>query len=85
MILLPKANRTALVRLLRAKGFQVPSLYQAAFSHTKRAYWLHWTNGDGTHTAYYSGVAGRPMLLVDKAWIELTMAEVIHLGRGEEK
>lgn len=84
-MLLPKANKTSLVKLVRSKGYSVPSIYQAMFERHKRAFWLSWRDADNVaHTAYYSAAGGRPILLVDKAWHDLTMAEVIHFGLCEK-
>lgn len=87
-MLRPKANKTSLVKLVRSKGYDVPSMRQAGFMGDGRirAYWLNWTDAQGArHSAYYTGVGGRPCLLVDKTWFDLTMAEVIHFGLVEQK
>lgn len=84
-MLLPKANKTNLAKLIRSKGFTITSVYQATFSKCGRAYWLRWQDTDNVpHSAYYSGAAGRPVLQVDKQWLDLTMAEVIQFGLVEE-
>ena len=86
-MLLPKANKTSLVKLVRSKGYDVPSIRQAQFSGGRsRAYWLGWVDSEKkSHVAYYSGCAGRPVLQVDKTWLDLSMAEVIHFGLVEQK
>lgn len=84
--ILPKATKSSMVKLVRAKGYDVPSLYQAVFERHGRAFWLRWVDkGKASHSAYYTGAGGRPVLQVDKTWIDLTMAEVIHFGLYEEK
>ena len=78
MILLPTANKTKLVRLLRAKGYDVPSGRQARFDKHGRTYALEWMDSEKRRRlAFYSGCAGRPYLSVGKEWTWLTMAEVI--------
>ena len=87
-MLLPRATKTSLTKLVRSKGYVVPSIRQAVFygGGRSRSYWLHWWGEDGVpHCAWYSAAAGRPVLQVDKDWIDLTMAEVIHFGLVEEK
>lgn len=87
MTLLPKATKTSLAKLVRSKGYELPSIRQAVFSQSgrSRGYFLSWADGQGErHHAYYSGAAGRPVLQVDKDWIDLTLAEVIHFGLVEK-
>lgn len=81
----PRATKTSLVKLIRAKGWKVPSIRGALFSHYHRTYWLEWTDGETWHKATYSAGGGRPYLYIDSKWIDLTMAEVIHFGLYEEK
>ena len=84
--ILPKATKSSLVKLIHSKGYGVPSIYQAIFSRTGRAFWLRWVDKKKVpHSAYYSGAGGRPVLQVDKTWVDLTMAEVIQFGLCEEK
>jgi len=84
--ILPKATKSSLVKLIRARGYEIPSVYQAFFERHGRAYWLHWRDKkDVPHMARYSAAAGRPILQVDKQWIDLTMAEVIQFGLYEEQ
>ena len=84
--ILPKATKSSLVKLIRAKGYDVPSLYQATFERVRHTFWLRWRDKAGVpHSAYYTGAGGRPVLQVDKTWIDLTMAEVIQFGLYEEK
>lgn len=87
-MIFPKANKTSLVKLVRSKGYNVPSIQQAGFTGggRTRSYWLNWTDAQGLrHSAYYTGAGGRPCLLVDKTYFELTLAEVIHFGLVEQK
>lgn len=83
--LYPKATKTSLVKLLRSKGWNVPSIRKAIFSHFRQAFWLEWSDGVEWHKATYSSGGGKPYLYVDSKWIDLTMAEVIHFGMVEEK
>ena len=84
--ILPKATKSSMVKLVRAKGYDVPSIYQATFERVRHTFWLRWRDKAGVpHSAYYTGAGGRPVLQVDKTWIDLTMAEVIHFGLCEEK
>ena len=84
--ILPRATKTSLVKLVRAKGYDVPSIYQAAFEQHGRTFWLRWFDKEEvSHFAFYSWSAGRPDLQVDETWFDLTMAEVIEFGLYEEK
>lgn len=84
--ILPKATKSSLVKLIRSKGYNVPSIYQAIFEQHGHTFWLRWVDkGRVPHSAYYSGAGGRPFLQVDKTWIDLTMAEVIHFNLSEER
>ena len=88
IVLLPKATKTSLVKLVRSKGYEVPSIRDAMFSTCgrSRGFFLDWAPKDGEwHHAYYTGAGGRPVLSVDGEWLELTMAEVIHFGLVEKK
>ena len=88
MTLLPTANKTKLVKLLRAKGYDVPSGRDARFGRLGRGrirtYVLEWVDGEKRRRlAFYSGCGGRPYLSVGKEWTWLTMAEVIQFGLVE--
>lgn len=84
--ILPRATKSSMVKLIRSKSYDVPSIYQAIFERHNRAFWLRWVDKRKIpHSAYYSGAGGRPVLQVDKTWIDLTMAEVIQFGLCEEK
>lgn len=90
MKLLPTANKTKMVKLLRAKGYDIPSSRQACFEKlgrgNTRTFCLEWLDSQKQRRgAFYSGCAGRPYLSVGKEWTWLTMAEVIELGLVEEK
>lgn len=89
MVLLPKATKTSLVKLVRSKGYDVPPTRKVWFRSNNRAhcYGIRWKDAQlEPHDAMYSAIGGRPFLLVDKAnLIYLTMAEVIHFGLVEEK
>lgn len=90
MTLLPTANKTKLVKLLRAKGYDVPSGRQARFDRhirgNARTFVLEWIDSEKRRRlAFYSGCAGQPYLSVGKKWTWLTMAEVIQFGLAEEQ
>ena len=85
MAIYPTANKTKMVKLLRYRGYKIPSLYQAGFSRSGRAFWLNWISDGVRHIAYYSAAGGRPTLLVDNEWTDLTMAEVLGFDMVEEK
>ncbi|MDD5937502.1 MAG: hypothetical protein PUC36_00585 [Clostridiales bacterium] len=86
MALYPRATKTSLARLIRSKGFTIPSIRQACLTHFGRSYWLHWVAADGSSFhAYYTAAAGKPVLQVNEQWINLTMAEVIHFELVEER
>lgn len=83
--ILPRATKTKLVKLLRAKGYDVPSIRQVVFDRQHLVFVLYWKNKEEIpHWAYYA-CTGVPTLQVDRAWIELTMAEVIQFGLYKEK
>lgn len=83
--ILPRATKSSLVKLIRAKGYDVPSIYQAVFERCRHTFWLHWRDKEGIHHwAYYTWTGG-PALQIDETWIELTVAEVIHFGLYDEK
>lgn len=86
----PRATKTSLVKLLRAKGYDVPSSRQAYFDKLGRGnaitYVLEWVDSQKRRQrAFYSGCAGRPYLSVGKEWTWLTMAEVIQFGLYKDK
>ncbi|MDO5764725.1 MAG: hypothetical protein Q4P84_03350 [Elusimicrobiales bacterium] len=81
MKLLPKATKTSLARLVRAKGYDIPIIRYTCISRVGHSFFLRWTDNDGQfHKAYYAAVGGKPMLLVDATVHELTIAEVIQYG-----
>lgn len=85
-MLFPKANKTNLAKLVREKGYDIPSIRQAYFTSHGHSYFLRWQDADlASHVAYYTGSAGRPVLQVDKTWHSLTMTEVIRFGLCEER
>ena len=86
MAIHPRATKTGLVKLLRARGMDIPSIRRADFSKSGRSYWLHWYDSQEVwHQAYYSASAGRPILSVDQEFGPISMAEVIHFALFEEK
>ncbi len=83
MAIFPKATRTSFARLLRKRGYTLPRNRELMFSNVGHGFFLMWEGPDGEpHRAYYTGVAGCPVLVVDQDTVQLTMAEVIGLGDG---
>lgn len=67
--ILPRATKSALVKLVRSKGYEVPSIRQAQFwgNNRSRCYHIQWEDAQRNHhRAWYSSAGGRPYLLVDK-------------------
>lgn len=86
MAIYPKATKTSLAKLLRARGMEIPSIRRADFSKSGRSYWLHWHDSQEVwHQAYYSAAGGRPLLAIDQEFSPISMTEVIHFGLFEEK
>lgn len=86
--ILPRATKTSLVKLLRARGYDVPSIQAASFDQDRRIgyFFLHWDDKDGSrHYAHYFSALGMPMLLVDTEYTDLSIAEVIRFGLYKEK
>ena len=86
--ILPRATKTSLVKLLRARGYDVPSIQAASFDQDRRIgyFFLHWYDKGGVrHYAHYFSALGMPMLLVDTEYTDLSMAEVIRFGLYREK
>lgn len=90
--ILPRATKTSLVKLLRAKGYDVPSIRQVDLDQTvliidrhPRIFCLHWRDKEGTHHWAYYGWGGGPTLRVDETEIELTWEEVRRFGLYKEK
>ena len=38
--ILPRATKSSMVKLIRSKSYDVPSIYQAIFERHNRAFWL---------------------------------------------
>lgn len=86
MSLFPRATKSRMVKMLRSKGADIPSLYKADFSKCGYSFWLRWRDKAGAiHNAYYSSAAGRPVLKIDENWVPITLVEVIHFDLIEEK
>ena len=86
MALYPKATKTSLAKLLRARGMDIPSIRRADFSKSGRSYWFHWQDSQEVwHQAYYSAAGGRPLLAIDQEFVPISMTEVIQFGLSEEK
>ena len=67
MAIFPKATRTSFARLLRKRGYALPRNRELMFSNVGHSFFLMWDGPDGEpHRAYYTGVAGCPMLVVDQ-------------------
>lgn len=85
-MLVPKATKTSLARLVRAKGYDIPYIRETCISRVGHSYFLRWIDTDyQPHKAYYAAIGGKPMLLVDETVHQLTMAEVIHYGLVAEQ
>ena len=77
----PKATKTSLARLLIAKGCSLPRLKDTLFSSVRYAFFLRWVSDDGSgHEACYSAAAGRPVLMVDRCSVPLSLSDVMHYG-----
>ena len=87
MKLLPTANKSKLVKLLRHKGYDVPGLHSVYFEKISRhTFFLEWVDRQKhRRLVFYSDFIGRPYLQVDDTWIWLTMTEVISFGLVAEK
>lgn len=77
------ANKTKLVKLLRANGYH-PTVHRAQFEkHTlsrSRSYWLAWLQSDGLYTALLSTAGGAAFLRITHGdaqhFIQLSMSEL---------
>ena len=90
MVLLLKATKTSLVKLLRSRGYSIPTIHEVLFEAFRakcdRGFWAHWRDADnGLHHAHLYTCCGRPVIMVDGTLQWLTMAEVIKFGLIEEK
>lgn len=85
-VLLPTATKTKLAKLIRSKGYDIPSIRQAHFDKLSRGtFTLEWTDSSNAfRRAFYSGCAGRPYLQVGEEWIWLTMSEALQFGLVEK-
>lgn len=89
MSMRPKATKTAMVKMLRDMGQDIPNSRSASFSTSfcrmGRSYWLRWYDSGGIyHVAYYGGRAERPVLQIDQSCPKITMADAIRYGMVEE-
>ena len=82
-----RATKTGFAKLLRSRGYDIPSIRSAWFSRCRGTAWLEWLDSAGNwHRATLTGAAGRPILWVDRALgAEISMTEVIHFGLYTEK
>lgn len=78
--MLPKATKTSLARLLIAKGYSLPMLKDTLFSSVHCAFFLRWVSDGCGHEAYYSAAAGRPVLMVDRCSVPVSLSDVLHYG-----
>lgn len=82
----PDATKTKMIKLLRDKGCDIPSVRQAAFTKVNYSFWLRWKDSKGKeHAAYYTGSAGRPVLQIDTAWVPFTLAQAQEYEMVKEK
>lgn len=84
--MIPKANKTGLVYLLRARGYDVPSIGAAAFEPLWQGMALYWGDRAGKpHTAYlYMGTV-EPVLQIGSRTEEVTAEELERFGLVEDK
>lgn len=86
MAIYPYANKTRFIELLRALGYEIPSMRKAQFSSYQRTYWLEWEDSTGKwHKASYLSAGYGPVLIVDKVVTELAMVTVRKYGLIKEK
>lgn len=86
MSLMPRATKLKLARLVRSKGYVIPSVYNTSFQKVGFSFWLKWRDKENElFTAYYSAVAGKPFLSVNGKHFDLTLAEVIRFDLVQEK
>ena len=87
MKLRPTENKTKLVKLLRYKGYDVPSIHSVCFEKKARhTFLLTWVDSQTrTRSAIYAGGIWPKYLHVGGETICLTMAEVISFGLVAEK
>jgi hypothetical protein len=77
----PHATKNKMMKLLRAKGYNIPNIRDSQFEKHKIAFWLRWRDEQNEiHTAYYSTVAGRLVLGVDNKFERLSLAEATEQG-----
>lgn len=73
----PKPNKTGLVYLLRAKGYDVPSIRAASFDVRWQAMALGWADRSGKYrTAYLYLSTVRPVLQIGRRTEEVTAEEL---------
>lgn len=82
-----RATKTGLVKLLRSRGHDIPSIRRAYFQQFRGTAWLGWLDSSGNQRkATLVAAAGRPIFWVDRSPVEeLSMAELIRYGLCEEK
>lgn len=59
MVLLPKATKTSLVKLVRSKGYEVPSIRQARFWGNNRSRYYHSSGRIPNGISTVPGTVGR--------------------------
>ena len=76
-VILPQANKTKMIRVLRDRGFDVANSRKAEFSSYRTSFWLDYEDSTGAwHRATYSAAAGRPFFMVDRNCIDFSMDDV---------
>lgn len=79
--MLPRANKTQMIRFLRDQGYSVSQTKQAKFSKEKDAFWLDYMDdNENWHQAFYSVHRGDPIFSVDHNFIDITLEEMIEHG-----
>lgn len=84
--MIPKPNKPGLVQLLRAKGYDVPSIGAAAFEPLWQGMALYWGDRAGKpHTAYlYMGTVS-PVLQIGSRTEAVTLEELERFDLVEEQ
>lgn len=84
--MIPKPNKTGLVYLLRAKGYEVPSIGVATFEPLWQGMALYWGDRDGkSHTAYLYMSTVEPVLQIGSRTEEVTTEELERFGLIERE
>ena len=85
-MIFPHATKRALVAMLRSKGQAIPAVKDTVLTNVGHSFFLSWHDGEGVpHKAYYTAVAGRPIVTVDGELLILTMPDVLHYKLFKER